>query len=59
VPTAVGGVVRVTGDYVANLRMEAYYGGVWQPALGLFNSLQTVAGTSVRTSFSGGFYYAQ
>jgi hypothetical protein len=58
VPPAVGGVVRVAGPYVANLRMEAYYAGAWQPALTLFNGLQTVAGTSVRTSFGGGFYYA-
>jgi len=52
-----GAVVRVTGNFTASLLMEAFFNGSWQPVLDLFDSLQTVQGTSVITSLSGGFFY--
>jgi VCBS repeat-containing protein len=54
-----GAVITVTGNFTANLLFEAYYSGSWQPALGLFNSLQTRPELDGRvlSQFSDAFYY--
>jgi len=67
-PGDIGAIAPVTDDYVSggsngeftvNLLMEANFNGTWQPALDLYNSLDTAGDSSVVTSFYNGFYYVE
>jgi CSLREA domain-containing protein len=53
-----GVVMTVTGDFTAWMLVETDNSG-WQPALEVFNSLQTISGLDgqVSTRFDGQFYY--
>jgi hypothetical protein len=52
-----GAVVPVTGDFKANLLMEAFFDGSWQPVLDLYDNLHTLQTGGALTSFNGGFFY--
>jgi len=57
-PASVGAAYQVLGDFNANWLFTATdpRNGVFTPAVDLFNSLNTVAGTSVNSSVGGAFY---
>jgi len=52
-----GAVIPVTGDFKANLLMEAFFNGAWQPVLDLYDNLHTLQPGGALTSFNGGFFY--
>lgn len=59
-PSKVGGVLHVVGDYKVNLQFEgAYPTSTYQPALTMFNSYHHPNDPTSHydSSFSGGFYY--
>jgi hypothetical protein len=55
-PSAANAVIPVTGNYKALRKFEVFYGGNWQPAYDLYNSLNTDPGRSAQKSFGAGFY---
>lgn len=52
-----GVAFKVTGDFKANMLMEVFDGGAWQPALAWFNLASTACDMCVLSSFEPGFYY--
>jgi hypothetical protein len=55
-PAAANAVIPVTGNYKALRKFEVFYGGNWQPAYDLYNSLNTDPARSTTKSFGAGFY---